>query len=485
MAQVLGHCAADFLGNSCHHAGVSGIPGLDLHLELAAARPAQALSAALRSAIVAGRLAPRTRLPAARALAADLGLSRNTVAAVYAQLAAEGWLQPRVGAGTWVSDHTAAAGTVRRPRRPAAAPHLIDLRGGVPDVTGFPRGEWLAAVRAATMHAPAAEFGYGDPAGSLRLRAALAGYLARTRGVAAQPEGVVVGSGFGELLVLVCRALRARGARRLAVEAYGHRRHRRLIAATGLEPVPIPVDGDGADVTMLEGADADAVLLTPAHQFPLGVPLAAERRRWLVAWARRRDALVLEDDYDGEFRYDRRAVGALQALAPDRVVYLGTASKAVAPSVGLAWAAPPAGLRAEVLDQRELGGGAPAGLQQLALAAFIEAHEYDRSVRRLRVRYRERLARLEQTVARDLPGCALTGLAAGLQCLLRLPPGDDERRIERAARRRGVLLEGLAAFRADGFAGRAGPALVIGYGAPPPGRYDTALSLLVESIRAA
>jgi GntR family transcriptional regulator/MocR family aminotransferase len=464
---------------------VSAVAGLDLHVELSPTRPARSLEAALREAVVDGRLPPDTRLPAARTLATDLGISRNTVAAVYAQLTAEGWLEARVGAGTWVAGQVPAAAAASTGRTHASH-RLIDMRGGIPDVTGFPRREWTAAVRSAVLDASATDLGYPDPAGTARARVALAGYLARARGVAVQPEGLVVGQGFGELLVLVCRAIRARGATRVAVEEYGHDYHRRLIASTGLDIVPIPVDDEGAVVTALDGVDVAAALLTPAHQFPVGVPLSAERRRWLVAWAQRTDRLVLEDDYDGEFRYDRRTIGALQALAPRRVVYLGTASKAVAPSVGLAWAVPPADLLPDLLDQRELAGGRPAALQQLALAAFIDGHEYDRSVRRLRAHYRSRRARLEEVVADELPGCALTGEAAGLQCLLRLRPGTDEGRVAAEALRRGLLIEGLRALRPPDLHDAPGvPAMVIGYGGPTPGQYETALSLVVESVRAA
>jgi GntR family transcriptional regulator/MocR family aminotransferase len=463
---------------------VSLVAGLDLHLELSRTRPARSLEAALRRAVIDGRLPTDTRLPAARTLATDLGISRHTVASVYAQLTAEGWLAARVGAGTWVAGQV--SGDQATTSRTAALPRLMDMRGGVPDATGFPRREWVAAVRSAVLDAPAADFGYADPAGMPRLRTALAAYLGRTRGVVVRPDGIVVGQGFGELLVLVCRALRGRGATRMAVEEYGHDYHRRLIASTGLDVVPIPVDDEGAVVTALDGADVAAVLLTPAHQFPVGVPLAAGRRRWLAEWAQRTNSLVLEDDYDGEFRYDRRTIGALQALAPRRVVYLGTASKAVAPAVGLAWAVPPADLLPDVLEQRELAGGRPASLQQLSLATFIDDHEYDRSVRRLRVRYRDRRARLDEVVTDQLPGCALTGEAAGLQCLLRLPPDTDERRVQSEALRRGLLLEGLRALRARGMPDDPNrPALVIGYGGPPPGQYEKALSLVVESIHAA
>jgi GntR family transcriptional regulator / MocR family aminotransferase len=466
--------------------------GLDLHLDLEASRPARSLESALRAAVLDGRLSSATRLPAARSLAVDLGISRNTVASVYAELTAEGWLESRVGAGTWVSDHAPRVASVPT-HRARTQPRSIDLRGGIPDSTVFPRREWVAAVRAAVLGAPATELGYPDPAGVPGLRAALAEYLSRTRGVAALPSTVVVGHGFGDLLILVCRALRDRGARWVAVEEYGHESHRRLIAAAGLEPIPIPVDGDGADVTVLDSvpgikrstATPGAVLLTPAHQFPVGVPLSPRRRRWLVDWAHRSNALILEDDYDGEFRYDRRSIGALQALSPDRVVYLGTASKAGAPSVGLAWAVPPTWILPDALEQRELSGGQPSALHQLALATFLSSHEYDRGVRRLRGHYRARRTRLEQVVADQLPGCEVTGLAAGLQCLLRLPMDADENQVEREAARRGLRLEGLGSLRAPGASNPAEPAMVIGYGAPTSGQYESALSILVDSVRTA
>jgi GntR family transcriptional regulator/MocR family aminotransferase len=316
------------------------------------------LEHALRTAIIDGRLPPETRLPAARSLASDLGISRNTVADVYAQLAAEGWLTSRVGAGTWVAHGRTAA-----PRLPGAREerrHWIDLRAGIPGTTAFGRREWVAAVRQATLKASAADLGYPDQAGTHQLRAALAAYVARTRGVVASPDRIVVGHGYAELLGLMCRALRARGARCVAVEQYGHDTHRGLIAAAGLAVVPVPVDPDGADVRRLENLDVSAVVLTPAHQFPVGVPLAPDRRRWLASWAERTGALVVEDDYDGEFRYDRRTIGALQSLAPDRVAYVGTASKATVPAVGLAWGVLPGWLLPDILEQRELSGTHPA-----------------------------------------------------------------------------------------------------------------------------
>ncbi|AYG03524.1 PLP-dependent aminotransferase family protein [Gryllotalpicola protaetiae] len=455
------------------------LAGLDVHLELSRTRPAQSLEAALRGAVTDGRLAPGTRLPAARSLARDLAISRNTVAEVYARLAAEGWLASRVGAGTWVAERTAGAGVARQAPLvpPSRAP--IELRGGIPDGSAFPRREWLAALRRVT--AGPALLGYPDPSGVRELRAALAGYTARTRGVVASAETIAVGTGFGELLRFICSALRGRGATRVAVEQFGHERHRAIIAAAGLRPVPLPVDDQGAVLDEL--ADCAAVLLTPAHQFPTGVPLSPERRRAVVEWAHRADALVIEDDYDGEFRYDRRSIGALQALAPDRVAYLGTASKAVSPSVGLAWAVVPHWLHVEMREQRELSGGRPAALQQHALAEFIAAHDYDHSVRRLRAEYRARRIRLENLVEAQLSGCSIEGLLAGLQVLVRLPAGTDEQEIAAVALERGVLVDGLDSYRAPGSPPVA-PGLVVGFAAPSPAQFDRALVQLAASVRA-
>ena len=455
------------------------IAGLDLHLPLSGTRPARSLEDAIRALVSTGALPVGSRLPAARALAADLGIARNTVADVYARLTAEGWLEARVGAGTWVA---AAPGVAAAPTASPVAPPPFDLRGGLVDASDFEYAAWSAHARQALAELPGTAFSYPPAAGVPALRQGLAGYLARTRGVTVGADDVVVGTGFGDLLSLVCRVLRDRGARRIAVEEYGHERHRRIIAAAGLEAVPLPVDGDGAVVDGLEGLDAAAVVLTPAHQFPTGVPLSAARRRDVVDWARRADALVLEDDYDGEFRYDRRSIGALQALAPDRVVYLGTASKALAPGVGLAWAVVPPRLRADVLVQRELGGASAAAIHQHVLARLIDSFAYDRAVRRRRAAFRSRRELLERLLAQRVPEASLQGLAAGLQCLVRLPAGLAEAEVVDAARRRGVAVQGLAEFRLGTGAQAVPEGIVVGYGAPSPTRVARALELLVEAV---
>lgn len=273
--------------------------GIDLHLALDPRDKAASLADGVRDAIRAGRLTPGTRLPASRGLAADLGIARNTVAEVYALLTAEGWLAARTGAGTWVAARSAPAPS--RPREHPPTAGRLDLRGGIPDASTFPRAEWAASVRRATQTAPADALGYAPPLGLPQLQTVLADYLARARGVIVGSGHVVTGRGFADLLALVARTLVAGGARTIAVEQYGHATHRGVLAAAGLRLVPIPVDDEGADIAVLEASHADAVLLTPAHQFPTGVPLSPARRVAVTGWARRTGALVLEDDYDGEF----------------------------------------------------------------------------------------------------------------------------------------------------------------------------------------
>jgi len=456
------------------------IPGLDLHLEIDARRKTASLETALRSAIRDGRLGRGTRLPASRTLAGDLGIARNLVADVYGRLAAEGWLEARVGAGTWVGDRGGRS-MVSATGSSSSAAVGLDLRGGIPDASSFPRREWAAAARRAVLDAPPSTFGYGPPRGSPALRATLAEYLARTRGVWAEPDRVVVTRGFGEALGLAARALAARGARRIAVEEFGHEAHRRIIRAAGLEVVPVAVDGDGADVSGLDALGVDAIVLTAAHQFPTGVALAGSRRLEVVAWAERTGALVIEDDYDGEFRYDRRAIGALQGLAPEHVLYAGTASKSLAPAVGLAWAVVPERLIGAFDEQVAAAGGLADLVNQATLDEFIRVHEYDRNVRRLRAEYRARRARLEERVA-GVDGCRVTGMRAGLHCLLELPQGADERRVAATAARLGVRIEGLDSFRLAGASPSRAPAMVVGYGAPPPHRFESALDRAIVAV---
>jgi GntR family transcriptional regulator / MocR family aminotransferase len=447
--------------------------GLDLHLDLPALRVRAGLEAALREAVRDGRLHPGIRLPPSRVLAADLGIARNSVAEAYGQLVAEGWLTARTGSGTWVAARPA------RPRRaPVAVPQEIaqpryDLRAGVPDLGAFPQRAWLAAARAALGAAPGHALGYPDPRGLPQLRAALADYLARARGVSVTSSSIVVCAGFAHGLALLCQVLRARGATTIAVEGYGHHAYRRTATAHGLRLLALPVDGHGAVPDDL--GPAAAVALTPAHQFPLGVTLAPRRRRGFIDWATA-GGLVIEDDYDGEFRYDRQPVGAMQALAPDHVVYAGTASKSLTPGLRLGWLAVPPVLLDEVVAAKEAAGAYTSSLDQLTLAGFLTSGGYDRQIRHARLAYRRRRDRLAAVVRRHAPQVEVTGIAAGLHAVLSLPGDQSEDDIVADAAENGLVIEGLASFGSG--AASHGPALVIGYGRPPEHAFTTALARL-------
>jgi GntR family transcriptional regulator/MocR family aminotransferase len=458
--------------------------GIDLHLDLAGRKVRASLEAALRDAVQTGRLGPGTGLPSSRALAADLGVARNTVAEAYSQLVAEGWLTAERGSSTRVAHRPAAAEPAGPPPAAPLRRPRFDLRPGSPDVSGFPRSAWLAAARRAFLAAPSEALGYGDPRGRPELRHALAGYLARARGVRVSADRIVVCSGFAQGLALVCQVLRARGATTLAVEAYSLPSHRAVASAAGLRLMPLPVDGQGAAVH--EAGGADAILCTPAHQFPLGVALAPRRRTMAVEWARDTGGVLIEDDYDGEFRYDRQPVGAVQALAPEQVIYGGSASKSLAPGFRLGWLVLPGDLAADVAAAKELADGQGSRLDQLTLAEFINSGGYDRHVRRARLAYRRRRDRLASALRREAPHVRVTGIAAGLHALCELPPGElppgraEDDAVARAAAH-GLAVAALGPYRAAGRPDRA--ALVVGYGTPPEHAFSGAVARLCAVLR--
>ncbi|MDR6978247.1 GntR family transcriptional regulator/MocR family aminotransferase [Streptomyces sp. 3330] len=457
--------------------------GADLHVELAGPGGRRAaLIRALREAVRSGRLPPGTRLPPYRSLAADLGVARNTVADAYAELVAEGWLTARQGSGTRVADRTgplrpAGRTPVKAPSRARGPRH--DLRQGTPDASSFPRAAWLASYRRALQQAPHEVFGPGDPAGRRELREALTEYLARARGVRTDPGRIVICSGFAHALRLLSGPGGGLPRGPLAVEAYGLEFHRGLLAAAGVRTTPLPLDADGARVELL-GRER-AVLLTPAHQFPTGGPLHASRRTAVIDWARTRGGILLEDDYDGEFRYDRKPVGAVQGLDPERVIYLGSVSKSLSPALRLGWMVLPERYVDGVLaakGEREAWAGA---LEQLSLADFIASGSYDRHVRRMRQRYRGRRDRLVEALAARAPHVEVTGVAAGLHAVLRLPPG-TERSALKAAAWQGVALDGLAAFRHPATDMAPEDGLVVGYATPPEHAYGAALDALCRIL---
>ncbi|MFD7931678.1 PLP-dependent aminotransferase family protein, partial [Streptomyces sp. NPDC059742] len=454
---------------------------LHLHLDLSTRRGLRAgLTEALREAARSGRLAAGTRLPSSRTLAADLGIARNTVAEAYAELVAEGWLTARQGSGTRVAERarprrSGAVAPVRRPARKGPAYSLIP---GSPDLGGFPRAAWLSAARRALTDAPNEAFGYAaDPRGRIELRQALAGYLARARGVYADPERIVLCAGFLHGLALLAGVLRARRVRDVAVEGYGLDFHRDLLVRAGLRTRPLGVDGEGARTGELTAA-AGAVLLTPAHQFPTGVALTPARRAAAVDWARTTGGLILEDDYDGEFRYDRQSVGALQGLDPDRVVYLGTASKSLAPGLRMGWMVVPPGLLEEVLAAKRPMDWACGALDQLTLAEFITSGAYDRHVRGMRLRYRRRRDELVAAVG-DRVG--VSGIAAGLHAVLDLPEG-LERSVLQSAAWQDLALHGLGRFRHPDADPAPRDAVVVGYGTPSDSAWGPTLAALSAAL---
>ncbi|SEQ54298.1 GntR family transcriptional regulator / MocR family aminotransferase [Streptomyces sp. yr375] len=479
--------------------------GADLHLAVEGPGGRRAaLIRALREAVRSGRLAPGTRLPPYRSLAADLGVARNTVADAYAELVAEGWLTARQGSGTRVAERAeplrhAERTPVEAPPRARGPRH--DLRQGTPDASSFPRAAWLASYRRAIQQAPNEVFGPGDPTGRRELREALTEYLARARGVRTEPDRIVICSGFAHALRLlftpaftpaftstsvptsVPTSAPGSGVLRgpLAVEAYGLDFHRELLAAAGVRTTPLPLDADGARVEQL-GRER-AVLLTPAHQFPTGGPLHASRRTAVIDWARARGGVLVEDDYDGEFRYDRKPVGAVQGLDPERVIYVGSVSKSLSPALRLGWLVLPERYVGGVLaakGEREAWASVP---DQLALADLIASGAYDRHVRRMRQRYRGRRDRLVEALAAHAPHVEVTGVAAGLHAVLRLPPG-TERSTVRAAARQGVALDGLAAFRHPATDMAPQDGLVVGYATPSEHAYGAALDALCRALPA-
>ena len=454
------------------------ISGVDLHLDVNGPRVRAALETTLREAVSNGRLRPGTRLPSSRALAADLGMARNTVAEAYGQLAAEGWLSAVQGSGTRVAARVSAPGPAASSvERTARAPRY-DLRPGSPDVSAFPRDAWLRAARRALNRAPFAALDYDDPRGRPELRAALAEYLARARGVRATPDSILVCSGFAQACWLLCQALRAGGSATLAIEEYGLPPLRATAAACGLAVSTLPVDGDGARLEF--AGDADAVMLTPAHQFPLAVPLTADRRAAAVAWARAGERLIIEDDYAGEFRYDRHPLGALQAHAPDRVLYAGTASKTLAPGLRLAWLVVPPALVEPLVAAKALADRHTGVIDQLTLAELIASGGYDRHVRRSRLVYRRRRDRLIAVLSRDAPQARVSGIAAGLHALVTLPPGRTEDEVIADAAERGLAVTGLATFAQS--ASTHTPALVVGYAKPPEHAFTGAMARLAAAL---
>jgi GntR family transcriptional regulator / MocR family aminotransferase len=467
------------------------------------------LAEALRAGIRDGRLRAGTALPATRVLADDLGVSRGVVVEAYQRLREEGLVSGRTGAGTMVfvggalgraelvggaeaAGSGEAPGLVVSPDDPLALPRRwgadaeIDLSPGVPDLSAFPRAAWLRAERAALTEASPADLGYNDSRGNEALRAALAGWLSRTRGLRTGPEAIVVTAGVAQALALMSQTLRGRGHTRIAVENPGSRGTRDELAHWGLVTVPVTVDADGLVVTELARAGVGAVAVTPAHQFPTGVVLSPDRRRELLDWAAG-GGLIIEDDYDAEFRYDRAPVPALHASAPGQIAYAGSVSKTLAPGMRLGWLVPPPELYADIVRAKHASDlGAPA-LPQLVLARLITGGGLEQHIRQVKVRQRRRRDALLGALQVHLPEARVQGIPAGLHLLVTFPDriGElDDSALAARLRADGVLVHALSRHRDQ--AGQAAPAipgLVLGYAAHTPDQLRDAGQRIARAVR--
>ncbi|WP_443049713.1 MocR-like pyridoxine biosynthesis transcription factor PdxR [Streptomyces sp. NBC_00287] len=456
------------------------------------------LAGRLRSAIADGRLPVGARLPASRVLAEELCVTRGVVTEAYRRLAESGQIAGRGRRGTVV----VAAPAAPRPRADGRAepgpalfdspnegavdvlrtlPCRIDLSPGVPDLAAFPRTAWLRAERAVLAGVTPGDFGYGDPQGAPALRRAVVGWLARNRGIRADPDEVVVVAGVAQALSLLGQLLRADGIRRIAVEDPGSLGARQQLEYGGHTIVPVPVDAGGLDVGALRASGVGAVLLTPAHQFPTGVVLDGERRRELLSWAAD-GGVVIEDDYDAEHRYDRPPVPALRSLLPDGVCYAGSVSKLLAPALRVGWLlVPPDRLDAVVTAKRyaDLGNGI---LTQLILARLMDSGELERHLRHVRQRHRRRRDVMLRAMERHLPGARVHGAAAGLHLMVTFdaPSGDfRDTDLAAAALTRGIKVHPLSWHRIS----PGPPGLVLGYAAGPAHEIDEGIAVIGEALR--
>ena len=437
----------------------------------------------LRRAIRDGALRPGSGVPSTRDLARQIGVSRRVVVDAYAQLSAEGYLSLRQGARPRVSDAAAVASEARAVVAPAAPNARFDFRPSMPDVSTFPRAAWLRSLREALATMTDADLGYGDPRGAQVLRSALADYLGRVRGVVADPEHIVVTNGYTQGLGVVCHALAAAGAKRIALEDPSNPEDGLVAARAGLKPVLIGVDDAGTRVDELEHADADAVVLTPAHQHPTGVVLSGERRTALLAWLRTSDTIAIEDDYDAEYRYDRAAIGALQGLDPDRVIYAGSASKTLAPALRIGWLVVPPSLLQAVSHEKLLADRGTARIEQHAFADFLTRGELDRHLRRMRARYRSRRDALIDALNQALPEAAVRGVAAGQHVIVQLPDSDNEPAIREEAHDRRIQLETMRDYRPA--SNDSPPTLLLGYAQMPEPAIRAGIHELAKAVRAA
>jgi GntR family transcriptional regulator/MocR family aminotransferase len=443
----------------------------------------QRLTAALRIGVQQGQLPAGLTLPPSRALAADLGCSRWVVTEAYAQLVSEGYLLATTGSATRVGDLGAPTGVAAAAGVPPPRPRL-DLLPGTPDLAAFPRTRWAEAYRRAIRTMPTDLLAGRSLLATLPARTTLTAYLRRTRQVQEDPTQLSLSTGSTAAAGWLARVFAGLGHGRIAVEDPSWPGLRDAARRAGLEVVGVPVDRDGLRVDRLERLDVRLVLVTPAHQFPTGVALSAERRLALIDWAERVDGTIIEDDYDAEFRYDRRPVASLQGMVPDRVVLLGSVSKSLSPAVQLGWVIMPQWLILRLVSDDLDRGVGPSALTVSAFATMITEGWYERHLRAVRLAYRRRREALLAAISARLPGCRVGGAAAGLHLPLALPAGTETASVVHEAARLELPLVDVDHYRVRGGPTAAGePGLVLGFGNLRSGHEDEAIARLAEALR--
>lgn len=483
----------------------SGI-GSDLNLPLMLDRAGrfplqQQLCEQLRRAILDGRLASGTRLPSTRALAQALGVSRTVTSSAFDELVAEGYLEGRRGSGTYVGSDLPSLPPPRLPvpdvaprwlrTAPGAAheepptPRSIAFRLGMPSMSSLAPRVWREAWRAVTSRLPPESYGAldGDPA----LRTALALYLGRSRGLACTPEDILITAGATHALDLIARACLTPGDT-VGFEEPGYPAARHILQARGAHIMPVPLDDDGMRVDHLpHGALAPPlVYTTPSHQYPLATRLSVSRRITLLTWAQLNDSLIMEDDYDSEFRFDASPLPALASLdSAGRVAYIGTFSKVLTPALRVGYLVAPPLLRQRIAQLQDLTDEYVSWPLQQMLAAFISHGHLDRHIRRMRQQYAQKRQAIAQALAPIAHLAQLRGLEAGLHAYLELRPDLNARSVAQLARTRGVLATVLDSYYL-GTPDRSG--LLLGYGGedlPDIIRGATILAEVIERVAAA
>ncbi|MBG9795085.1 GntR family transcriptional regulator [Paenibacillus dendritiformis] len=444
----------------------------------------------MKRQILSGAIPAGTRLPSIRQLAESLHLSRNTVEAAYQQLQAEGYADSRPRAGLFVceleSDAELPPPSRHREASPPADPaaamdYEIDFRHGNIDVGGFPLPLWRKLSNDVWRLLPVEALQYGERQGEPGLRKQIAAYVRRSRGVVCEPEQVVIGAGIQQLLMLISQMI-ASERRTVALENPGYDGAWAIFRNHGLRLVSVPMEQDGLNVGLLKASGAEAVYITPSHQFPCGMVMPVAKRLRLLQWAEERDGLIIEDDYDGEFRYHAKPIPALQGLdSGGRVIYMGTFSKSLLPSIRVSYMVLPPALLERYRSDFAVYEQTASKLHQLTLERFMEEGHWDRHVRKIRKIYRKKHAALLAAVKRTMGGqVRVIGQDSGLHVLLRAGNGMTEAELLQAAARVGVKVYPTSNYWGEG-ADTEAPTLLLGFGGVSEHEIEDGIGRLYEA----